>query len=184
MRPLKFLIALLLTLGLGLICNLHNPFGSGIPALGRLLSPFSGFWQNAEASDMTLQSQSFNQLTAPVKVVFDDRMVPHIFAQTVEDAYFVQGYITAQHRLWQMDIAVRAVSGNLSEIMGENTLKRDQWQRRKGLLFAAENYMEMAGQSPKEMAMMEAYANGVNSYIDQLNPRDYPIEFKLLGYKP
>lgn len=185
MQLLKFLFAAVLTLSLAFICNLHNPFGTSIPALGSLFSPFSGFWQNAESTPFDgLNPSDIDQLKAPVDVVFDDRLVPHIFAQHTEDAYFVQGYITAHYRLWQMDIATRAVSGQLSEIMGEGLLKRDQWQRRKGILFAAENYMEVVRQNPKELALMEAYADGVNAYVNQLSPADYPVEFKLLGYQP
>ena len=112
MRLLKFLLAAIITLSLAFICNLHNPFGTSIPALGSLFNPFTGFWQNAESSPFDgLSSADFDELSAPVDLVFDQRLVPHIFAQNIEDAYFAQGYITAYYRLWQMDIATRAVSG-------------------------------------------------------------------------
>ena len=56
----------------------------------------------------------------------DNLGVPHIKAATIEDALFVQGYVTAQDRLWQMDILRRAAAGELSEVVGRATLEMDQ----------------------------------------------------------
>ena len=53
-----------------------------------------------------------------VDIVFDDRMIPHIFAKNNHDVYFAQGYVTAMHRLWQMDFQTRYASGRLSEVVG------------------------------------------------------------------
>ena len=123
-------------------------------------------------------------LKGKVEVVYDDLLVPHIFAESKEDAVRVQGYITAQHRLWQMDIATRKASGRLSEVLGERTLNIDRITRRRGMVFAAENNVLGWSKSPEGMRLLEAYADGVNAYIAQLAPADYPIEFKLLDYAP
>ena len=186
MQLLKFSISLLLCIALAVICNRHNPFGSALPSMGKLLSPFSGFWQNAESNSAsyTFDQTVFEQLKAPAKIVVDKELVPHIFAENVEDALFLQGYATAKYRLWQMDIATRAVSGRLSEVMGEATLSRDKWQRRKGMLWAAERTLESWKRSPDEIKLVQAYTDGVNAYLDKLKPAEYPIEFKLLGYAP
>ena len=184
-RLLQFFLSLAVSLVLALVCNQSRPFNSSIPAIGPLLSPFTGFWQNAEAVNQpNFQAPDFDRLSAPAQVVFDQELVPHIFAENVEDAFFIQGFVTAKYRLWQMDIAVRAVSGQLSEVMGEATLSRDKWQRRKGLLWAAERTLEVWKKSPEEMKLIQAYTDGVNAYIEQLDAKDYPIEFKLLGYTP
>jgi penicillin amidase len=111
-------------------------------------------------------------------------LVPHIFAENMEDAVRVQGYITARFRLFQMDITARKASGRLSEVLGERTLQVDRNSRRKGLLYAAENDLKGWSNSPETMAIFQAYTDGVNAWIDQLKPADYPIEFKLLNYSP
>ncbi|MEM9992203.1 MAG: penicillin acylase family protein, partial [Bacteroidota bacterium] len=108
---------------------------------------------------------------------------PHIFANSLEDALFAQGYLHAQHRLWQMDISVRAAAGRLSEIMGKRTLAMDQLQRKRGIGFAAERAVE-SWQNSQYSAALRAYVDGVNAYIKHLKPKDYPIEFKLLDYAP
>ena len=166
------------------LCHSHQPFSLPFPPLGKLFSPFDGFWQNAEktkAGDFTINLDGVQE---PVQVIFDDRMVPHIFAQNDEDLFFAQGYVTAMHRLWQMDISVRATSGHLAAVMGPSVLERDKLQRKKGLLMAAENASEVFATSPLDDRIGNAYTAGVNAYIKQLAPADYPIEFKLLNYKP
>lgn len=123
-------------------------------------------------------------LSGTVEVVYDDLMVPHIFAQNITDAARVQGYVTAQHRLWQMDITTRKAAGRLSEILGERTLRIDRITRRRGTAFAAENDLIGWQKSPKTMSLLQAYTDGVNAWIDQLSPAEWPIEFKLLNYAP
>ena len=71
-------------------------------------------------------------LSAKVRVVRDEHGVPTIEAATLEDLFFAQGYVTAQDRLWQMDIMRRAAAGELSEVIGEDTLKMDREQRTLG----------------------------------------------------
>ena len=178
-------LAFVFTLGITLISNWFHPFGAPLPAIGSFFDPARGFWQNAEAlGAMGNQSLEFPVQGQQVSILLDDRLVPHIFAENEKDAAFAQGYITAQHRLWQMDIATRSVSGRLSEILGERTLKRDKLQRRKGLVFAAERALEAWKKTPDEMAIIEAYTEGINTWVASLKPEQYPLEFKLLGYAP
>ncbi len=116
MRLVPFIISAAVTTGL--VIALSIPIGS-TPPLGSFLSPQEGFWQNAEPVDqdynMTLQ---LPQLKDKAEVYFDDRMVPHVFAQNDEDLYFVQGYLHAKFRLWQMEFQTHAAAGRLSEIVG------------------------------------------------------------------
>ncbi|WP_353960091.1 penicillin acylase family protein [Cyclobacterium jeungdonense] len=124
-------------------------------------------------------------LMAPVQVKYDTNLVPHIFAENEADLFRVQGYVTAAHRLWQMEFQVRAAEGRLSEVVGEVALNHDREMRRKGLGFGAENklaFLEKA--DPEVLRFMQSYAEGVNAYIRNLSPGDFPIEYKLLDYHP
>jgi penicillin amidase len=111
-------------------------------------------------------------------------MIPHIFADNMEDAVMVQGYLTARDRLWQMDLTVRKASGRLSEVLGERTLQTDRITRRRGMGMAAQNSVAAWRKSPESMKLLEAYTAGVNAWTNSLKPADYPLEFKLLNYKP
>ncbi|MEO0340136.1 MAG: penicillin acylase family protein, partial [Bacteroidota bacterium] len=163
----------------------NQPFGSQLPPLGKLLNPNTGFWQNAEASAAPKKLNfETGKLKAPVEVVFDDRLVPHLYGQNNNDLAYVQGYLHAMHRLWQMDIATRAVGGRLSEVLGARTLSRDKLQKKKGFIFAAENALRAWKSNPNEWGLVEAYTEGVNDYLAQLQPKDYPLEFKILDYQP
>jgi len=120
-------------------------------------------------------------LSAPVTITRDGHGVSTIEAATLEDVLFAQGYVTAQDRLWQMDVIRRAGSGELSEILGADTLKFDREQRVLGLRAAAKK--SLSGASPRDLAFFEAYARGVNAYIQTHSDR-LPIEFRILRYAP
>jgi penicillin G amidase len=120
-------------------------------------------------------------LSTSVTVTRDTHGVPTIEAATPEDLFFAQGYVTAQDRLWQMDVMRRFAGGELSEILGKDTLKLDREQRILGLRAAAKKSMEMA--SSRDHGFFEAYARGVNAYI-AANASHLPIEFRILRYTP
>src|SRR5258706_1564432 len=120
-------------------------------------------------------------LSAPVKVTRDNHGVPAIEAATPEDLFLAQGYVTAQDRLWQMDIMRRFASGELSEILGGDTLKIDREQRILGLRAAARKSLQMA--SPRDRSYFDAYAHGVNAFIES-HGSSLPIEFRILKDKP
>src|SRR5688572_1852183 len=86
--------------------------------LGRLLSPQHGIWQNAESTDHDFtEDLSFASLKGKTDVYLDERLVPHIFAENENDAYFVQGYLHAKFRLFQMELQTMAADGRLSEMV-------------------------------------------------------------------
>jgi penicillin amidase len=120
-------------------------------------------------------------LAAPVTVTRDSHGVPTMDAASLEDLFFAQGYVTAQDRLWQMDVMRRFGNGELSEIFGESTLKIDREQRIVGLRAAVKKAIEMV--SPRDRSFFEAYARGVNAYIATHGNR-LPIEFRILRYAP
>jgi len=185
MARFKFLLPLALLLFFIGFLNTRQPFGLSIPPLGPLLSPFSGFWVLAEPEvPVKDEAWSLEGLEGEVSVVFDDRLVPHIYAQNLPDAAFAQGYVTAAFRLWQMDITVRGTAGRLSEVLGKVTLENDKRQRRFGFARDAHLMVDSWRSSPEELQVVDAYTRGVNAYLQQLNPADWPIEFKLLDYAP
>ncbi len=186
MRAAFFFISFAITFLLIFFLNRTLSIGdTSIPPIGKLMNPYSGFWQNAEATDyLPNETYDFAPLKGKVTVQYDDRMVPHIFAENNEDAIFVQGFITAQNRLFQMDLSARATQGRLSEILGENVVKRDINQRRKGMVFAAENAVKAWQEDEEGWELLNLYSQGINSYIASLDPGDIPIEYKLIGTEP
>lgn len=154
---------------------LHFSHGM-IPPLGKLFNPFAGFWQNNTKSERIVEEIKLPDLEGTVQVVWDERRVPHIFAQNDHDLYSAQGYITARDRLWQMEFQTRGVAGRLSEIIGKATVEYDRYQRRIGMMYAAENAMKAVSENPVGKAMIQAYTDGVNAYIKSLKKKSLPLD--------
>ncbi|HCF64050.1 MAG TPA: penicillin acylase family protein [Chitinophagaceae bacterium] len=157
-----------------------------LPApLGKLLAPQQGVWQNAEPVDVNFNEQiKLKGLQGAVEVQFNERLVPHIFAEYENDAYFVQGYLHAKFRLWQMDFQTLAAAGRISEIVGEKALPHDREFRRLGMVYAAEKTLEVMEADPVLKAQCDAYTAGVNARIEELTESSLPLEYKLIGYYP
>jgi penicillin G amidase len=120
-------------------------------------------------------------VSAPVSVSFDSAGVPHIRAASAEDALFAQGYVTAQDRLFQMDVLRRFNSGELADIFGALAINADRDARRLRLRRIAEAaYVDLP---PADRAAFAAYARGVNAFITTHLDR-LPVEFRLAGYQP
>ena len=117
-----------------------------------------------------------------VKVRRDERGIAYVEAEDESDLYFAQGYVTASDRLWQMDLFRRTARGELAEIFGKAALEEDKRRRTYGFARVAEATAAQA--DPRSRAVMEAYAAGVNAYIDSLDDKSLPAEFKILGSRP
>lgn len=115
------------------------------------------------------------------EIVRDRFGVPHIFARDAHDLFFLQGYVLAQDRLFQMDLYRRAAHGRLSEVLGEATLSADKLTRTLSLAQAAQRDLELL--SAEGRAAAEAFAEGVNKFLEQ-HGESLPLEFLLLGYRP
>ncbi len=188
MRIFYFLLSACFTVALVVALNIRI---AGIPPLGKFLSPQHGFWQNAEPINQDFNTElSFPQLKGKTSVYIDDRLVPHIFAENENDAYFVQGYIHATFRLWQMEFQTFAAGGRLSEILGEKVgevnivEKVDKPFRRLGMVYAAENSLKKMEADSITKQSCDAYTAGINAYITSLRDKDLPLEYKLLDYQP
>jgi penicillin amidase len=180
-KIIRLVVFLLLTLAL--VIGLDNQFGS-IPALGKFLNPYSGFWSNSEGKHFHLTPPDSKYLKDSVHIYFDEDLIPHIYAKNDDDLYFAQGYVVARLRLWQMEFQTHFAAGRISEIVGGQALSLDRRQRRKGLSFGARNTLEAYKKDDIIWSSIEAFTAGANAYIENLNPKDYPLEYKLLGYKP
>jgi penicillin G amidase len=138
--------------------------------------------QTPRAAQQSESALHLAGLREPVQISLDERAIPHIEAASLPDLYFAQGYYTASDRLWQMDLQRRTARGQLSEILGPATLEDDKRQRLYDFSGLAEAML--AQSDPQMRAALEAYARGVNAFIDSRNEQNLPLEFKLLRYRP
>ena len=117
----------------------------------------------------------------PVEIIRDTYGMPHIYAQTDDDAYFALGYCMAQDRLYHMDVVRRVVRGRLSEIFGPDLIEVDKLFL---TISAGKSIEEIVSHYPHEIiSALKAYAAGVNHFIEQ-HEGSLPIEFTILGYQP
>lgn len=187
MSVFRFVISGVCTLGLIIFLNNSwNIGGTPLPPLGKFLDPYHGFWQNIEkpdhkpAKELTIQG-----LHSPVTITFDSLMVPHIFARDEQDLYLAQGYVTAMHRLWQMEFQTHAAAGRVSEIIsGDAILNFDRSQRRLGMVHGAEQALAYMESNDTIRRIIKKYTAGVNQFIQSLEYGKLPFEYKLLGYEP
>jgi penicillin amidase len=184
MKLVKVGVSLIITVGLVYCLNRGWNFGSPIPPLGKFLNPFEGFWQNAETKKIPDETLNLTGLKAEVIIRYDSLLIPHIYAQNDDDLYLAQGYITARNRLWQMEFQTHAAAGRISEIIGDAALDYDRTQRRRGMVYAAENALQAMEADPVAARMVSSYTQGINQYIQSLRYKDLPLEYKLLGYEP
>lgn len=122
-----------------------------------------------------------NALSKPVLVRYDSRAIPYIKAETEEDLYSAQGYVTARERMFQMDMLRRAAEGRFAQVFGLTALATDRLMRTIGFERLAKE--ELNYLSPQAKAAVQAYSRGVNAYLQE-NDDKLPLEFTLLGYKP
>ncbi len=115
------------------------------------------------------------------EVLRDTFGVPHIFASDDHDMVYLQGYVTAQDRLFQMDPYRRAAQGRLAEVLGDPGLESDRFMRTLGLGRAAELDLTVASSAARDD--LQWFADGVNKFLEQ-HGESLPIEFLILGYKP
>ncbi|MEZ4999383.1 MAG: penicillin acylase family protein [Bacteroidales bacterium] len=120
-------------------------------------------------------------LASEVKVIRDERGMPHIYAENEHDLYTAVGYVMAQERLWQMDLIRRATTGRLSEIFGEDYVQTDLFLR--SLRMTEKSDKVISGCSREVLDCLTWFVEGVNAYIEEAGS-SLPPEFRILGYKP
>ena len=120
-------------------------------------------------------------LGAEVEILREANGVPHIYAASEAEAYFGLGFVHAQDRLWQIEMRRRLGAGRLSEILGPRTLDIDRFYRTLGIYRVAAR--GFAGLDDETRAAYEAYAKGVNAYLETRSGL-LPPEFLILGAPP
>ena len=134
-------------------------------------------WWVGRAFPQTSGTVALSGLDGPVEIRRDELGVPHIYASTAHDAFFAQGVVHAQDRLWQMDFQRRVGLGRLSELLGDATVETDRFLRTIGTHRAAQQDWEALDEEAR--AILQAYADGVNAYLST-NPT-LPLEYQILG---
>lgn len=120
-------------------------------------------------------------LNDSVTVYRDERGMPHIYATCEHDLYMATGYISAQERLWQMDLVRRSASGRLAEVFGESFMQADIFTRCLNIYQTAAALLK--DEDPVIVGCLQAYADGVNAFMSAAGKR-LPVEFRLLSYRP
>ena len=119
-------------------------------------------------------------LHSAVQIWRDEWGIPHIKAANEPDAWFAQGFVTAQDRLWAMEYDRRRAVGRWAEVVGKSAVGQDMQLRRLRLADAANADYAAAG--PRARVMLDAYAAGVNAFIQSAAP--LPAEYALAGIAP
>lgn len=140
-----------------------------------------GYWFIQQKLPQRSGEIKLEQLSEAVSVRFDERGVPHIQAATELDAYRALGYVHAQDRLFQMEMVRRLAQGQLSEVLGEKTVKIDRLFRTLRLHQHAKSYLKTLKPNSPAMQSLNAYLDGINQYQAT---RAKPLEFDLLGISP
>ena len=136
----------------------------------------------------TVASKSFPQIDGDIHLkgldgsvdVYRDKMgIPHIYATTLHDLFFAQGFVHAQDRFWQMDAWRHIGSGTLSEMFGSSQVETDSFLRTLGWREVAQ--AEWDGMGPESKAILEAYSDGVNAYLKDHSSTSLSLEYAVLG---
>ena len=165
-----------------LFCSLELSWGK-VPALGPLFSPFHGFWANLppknDVSEWNLQGQD-----GPIQIQRAPDGIPRVFANSQRDAARGQGYITAFDRLFQVDLQTKLASGRISEVAGIATVALDEERRKMGMTWAAEKMVEAMKKDSQTWDAVTSYVNGFNQRLSELHAAEWPIEYKIMGFRP
>ena len=150
--------------------------------LGLILVIFVGVYAYLRSTLPDYNGQiAVSGITKPVDIIRDSYGMPHIYAQTDEDAYFALGYCIAQDRLFHMDLMRRAARGKLAEILGKDLVSVDKFFR---TITAGRSIEEIvAAYKHETISAAKAYAAGVNYFIKH-HKGPLPLEFTILGYAP
>jgi penicillin amidase len=123
-------------------------------------------------------------LKSQAEIIVDRWGVPHIYASSQEDAFFVQGFNVARDRLWQIDLWRKRGLGELSDVLGPEYVEQDRAARL--FLYRGDMKKEWKAYGPETQKIVTSFVNGINAYVEKAweNPELIPEEFRILGYKP
>lgn len=138
-----------------------------------------GTWTVRRSFPQTSGEASLPALEGQVTVHRDDWGVPHIYGDTVRDLVRAQGYVQAQDRFWEMDVRRHITAGRLSELFGPDQVETDRFIRTLGWRRVAEAELELL--DDRSIEALEAYAEGVNAYLEDRSPAELSLEYAVLS---
>lgn len=139
----------------------------------------AGVWSVRRAYPEYEGTAEIPRLSANVEVIRDENGIPHIYADTPEDLFRAQAYVHAQDRFWQMDFRRHVTSGRLAELFGEDQVETDAFVRTLGWTQVARAELPLI--SPESRRYYDAYADGVNAWLDQTDGGDRGLAYTLIG---
>src|ERR1700716_2324975 len=139
------------------------------------------YWASLIAQALHAETVAAPGLRKPVEILRDLWRFPHIYAQTLEDLFFAQGYITAKDRLFQIDLWRRIGTGKLSEAVGPSAIDRDRLAR--AVRWRGSMEQEWSSYGPDTKRIATAFTSGINTYIRSLNGKR-TAEFQIGDYDP
>ncbi|HKG94839.1 MAG TPA: penicillin acylase family protein, partial [Gemmatimonadaceae bacterium] len=155
------------------------------PPMGSFLDPAGGAWAVARTADLPARATAdVPGLGAEVRVLYDTRGVPHIFAASEDDARRALGFVVARDRLFQLELQARAGGGELTRLFGARALDADRDTRRLGLAWSARRKLDALGPDSPYGRAVRAYADGVNAYLATAGAADVPLEYRLVNARP
>lgn len=152
---------------------------AGLVVLALVATASVGVWSVRRAYPDYDGSAELPRLTADVEVIRDENGIPHIYADTAEDLFRAQAYVHAQDRFWQMDFRRHVTSGRLSELFGEDQVETDAFVRTLGWTDVARAELPLI--SPESRRYFDAYADGVNAWLDHTDGGERGLAYTLLG---
>lgn len=153
-------------------------------AIGVGLTAISASTLYAKTASSGDESYKTAGIEKPARVLVDKWGISHIYANTFYDAFYVQGFMAARDRLWQIDTWRKRGLGEMAKDFGPAYVEGDRMAR--AVLFRGDMYREWLAYGSDAKRVAEAFVAGVNAYIDQTEKDAalLPEEFQLLGYKP
>lgn len=191
MRKRKAINLVLSLIGpIALIVILTMPIGPLAGGL-QIIAPTGGIFDvGIGVNQPEMQTVRLPGLDANVVVLQDQWGIPHVYGDTVEEAFMAMGYIHARDRLFQMYMQNYLAAGRISEIVGGYAASSDKFHRTIGFERAAKRTMawfEANTNNPDvayTLSVIDAEVAGVNAFIDTMTSANTPIEFKILGFNP
>src|SRR3954454_18850835 len=151
---------------------------------GLVMALLAGAAQAEVSTARRQETRAVQDLKAPGEIIVDRWGIPHIYAASARDAFFLQGYNAARDRLWQIDLWRKRGLGRLAASFGPAYVAQDRAARL--FLYRGDMAAEWAAYDPQAREAVEAFAAGVNAYVAEVRAgkRPLPAEFKLTASQP
>ncbi|MDE3720818.1 penicillin acylase family protein [Nocardiopsis sp. N85] len=144
-----------------------------------LVGALLGVWTVRRSFPQTSGDLALPGLNAPVTVLRDGYGVPHVYADDAHDLFMAQGFVHAQDRFWEMDFRRHVTAGRTAELFGEGQVDTDVYLRTMGWRHVAEQEYDLL--APESRGYLDAYAAGVNAWLDENDGAEASLEYALLN---